>query len=139
MAVTTTPALPQTPQLGVTQLAHAQSANTLVTVATAGTNGSKVNSVWATNTDPANAYLTQVWLTRSGTNFLLGTVNVPVSAGNTAAAPSVNIFGGITGLPLDSDGNPYVYLQSGDVLAVSATTQVASSQTLTVASNFASF
>ena len=139
MAVTTTPALPQTPQLGVAQLTHSQSANTLATLVTGGGNGTKCNSLWATNTDASNAYLTQVWLTRSSTNYLLGTVNVPLSSGNTAAAPSVNILSGITGLPLDSDGNPYLFLQSGDVLAVSATTQVASSQTLTAAANYANF
>ena len=86
---------------------------------TAGTNDSDVKSIIATTTDSAAVNLT-FWVTRGGTDYLLGTVNIPITAGDTGAIPSVDILGAglIPGLPLDSTGKPYLPLKTGDTLKV---------------------
>lgn len=123
MAVTATPIFPQAVNSSIAQILPAQT-TTLVTLYTAGANGSKIENIDATNTDTATAYAIQVWVVISATNYLLGTVNVPLSAGNTTAAPNISILAGLTGLAKDSNGNPYLYLGSGAVLKVASLTTV---------------
>jgi hypothetical protein len=43
------------------------------------------------------------------------------------------------GLPLDNDGQPYIFLETGDYLAVSATTTVTSNKMLSVVAVGGSF
>lgn len=123
MAVTATPIFPQTITSGVVQILPADT-TTLKTLYTAGAQGSKIENLDVTNTDSAAAYAIQVWVVISATNHLLGTVNVPLSSGNTVAAPNVSILAGLTGLNKDSNGNPYIYLATGAVLKVSSLTTV---------------
>src|SRR5258708_5947866 len=70
---------------------------------TAGTNDSDVKSIIATTTDSAAVNLT-LWVTRSAVDYLLGTANIPITAGDTGAIASVDILAAalIPGLPLDS-------------------------------------
>lgn len=88
-----------------------------------------------TNTDSGAAYAIQLNVTISATNYLIGTVNVPLSAGNTTAAPSVNLLSALNNfgpyLCKDANGNPYIYLANGSTLKVNSTTTVTSAKTVT--------
>lgn len=124
MTVTATPIYPQAINSSSQQILPADT-TTLKTLYTAGTNGSKVESILLTNTDTAAAYAIQFSVTISATTYLLGTVNVPLSSGNTIAAPSINALQS-SNLPLSFDafGNPYLYLASGAVLKINSLTTV---------------
>lgn len=128
MTVTATPIYPQTITTGVVQILPATASN-LVTLYTAGTNGSKIECIMATNTDTAAAYAITLTVVISATNYILGTVNVPLSSGNTTAAPAISLLAS-SNIPLskDPDGNPYLYLASGAVLKVNSSTTVNTSK-----------
>ncbi len=122
----------QTPKNGRVQIANAD-AQAQKTVYTAGANGSKVTGLIAQSTD-TSARDVQVSITNGGTSYPLGTVAVPIGAGNSGTVPSVNLINAtqMPGIPVDSDGNPYLLLQSGDTLTVSALTTVTAAKLITV-------
>jgi hypothetical protein len=126
------PVFVSTPKITPAATTNADSANTKKTIHTAGASGSKVTAVIATSTETANARVGQLWLTRSATSYLLGSFNVPVNSGFDGSAFGVNALQTIPGLPLDNDGQPYLFLESGDTLQVSFTTQVASGKEVDV-------
>lgn len=139
MAVTATPVFVQLAKIDKAATTNADSANTKKTIVTPGTNGSKVVAVFATSTETANARVAQLWLTRSATSFLLGSMNVPVNSGFDGTVASANLFSLMTCLPVDADGQPYLLLQSGDTLQVSFTTQVASGKEIDVTAIYGDF
>lgn len=139
MAVTNTPIFPQTITSPSVQILPADT-TTLKTLYTAGTNGSKVENIIATNTDTAAAYALTLTVVTSATNYIIGTINVPLSSGNTAAAPAVSLLNSAN-LPTakDSNGNPYIYLASGSVLKVNSGTTVNSGKVVSVTCNGGDF
>lgn len=130
MANSNVPMFVQTIRTGLQQILPADT-TALKTLLTAGAQGSRVSSLTLASTD-ATTRDVQIWITNAATNYLLGTVNVPASAGNTNSAPSVNVLGSaqIPGLPLDSNANPYLDLKSGDVLAVASLTAVTAAKSI---------
>jgi len=120
------------PQNGKVQIANADASNQK-TVYTAGASGSKVTSLLAVSSD-TSARDVQISITNGGTSFPLGTVTVPIGAGNSGSVNSVNLLDPtkLLGLAFDSDGNPFVQLISGDTLTVSALTTVTSGKLITV-------
>lgn len=124
MTVTSTPIYPQTINTPTVQILPATT-TTLVTLYTAGTNGSKIENIFLTNTDTAAAYAITFSLTIGGTTSILGTVNVPISAGNTTAVPAVSLMQS-SNLPFSYDafGNPYIYIATGGVLKANSGTTV---------------
>ena len=140
MPVTNTPVFPQTPKTTpiTIVLADAQAQKTAFT---AGANGSKVVSLTATSSDTADRDV-QVSLTRSGTSYPIGTVKVTAGSGNTSALPTIDLIPNlaqIPGLPVDSDGNTYLFLESGDTLTVSALTSVTTAKQITIVAVGANF
>lgn len=121
--VTATPAFPQTPKSYKVQLTNSD--GTLPKNITAGAaNGSKIASMTVVSTDSV-AHDIQIGVTRGGTFFLMGTVNVGSNAGNTNSAAAVNLLGSLTGLPSDSDGNKFILLtDASDALQIQSTTNV---------------
>lgn len=119
---------------------NADSANTKKTVCTAGVNGSKVVGLTATSTDTSNR-LAQVWLTRSATSYLLASVSVPTLSGTDGTTPVVNLMNTTDwpGLPVDADGQPYLFLDSGDTLQVSFTAQITAAKEADVTALSADF
>jgi hypothetical protein len=111
---------PQTPTLGLA----ASNGTSAVTLYTAGTNGSKCSAFTAANTSGSTAYPLAVSITRSATAYIQTTVNVPLSSGNVAGVPPVNIMSPANwpGLPVDQTGSPYFYLKSGDTLTTTLAT-----------------
>lgn len=139
MSTSSVPVLPQTPKITPVTIVNADG-TTVKTVFTAGANGSKIVGLSATNTDAAG-YTLQVWLTRSATNYLLGSLSLPANAGFNGSAASTNLFasGWVPGLPIDNDGQPYLFLESGDTLTVGVTVAVTAAKTVTVVAVGANF
>lgn len=114
----------QTPKLDILQFSTLDAAATFKTLATGGVNGSKISGLWASNTD-STAHLLTVGIQRSaGPNQAFVATTLPISAGVANGVPPVNLFAPTIwpGLPLDSDGNPFILLQSTADLLVATYT-----------------
>lgn len=130
----------QTPKITPAAFTNSDSANTKKTIATAGSDGSKVTAVTAASTDTA-ARVAQLWLTRSATSYLLGSVSVPAASGSDGSTSHGNLLISslLPGLPMDADGQRYLFLESGDTLQVSFTAQVTSAKEIDVVAMFGNF
>lgn len=137
MALTATPVFVQTPNIDKTSIKPADT-TALKTICTPGTNGSKVNAVIATSTDTATR-IVQLWLTRSATSFLLGSTLLAIGAGTDGVANSSNLLTTIPGLPVDNDGQPYLFLRNGDTLQVATTTTVTTAKEIDVTCIYGDF
>lgn len=124
MAISHQAVFAQTPKITPASLVNADGTGKK-TLHTAGANGSKVVAVCATSTDTV-ARIAQLWLTRSATSYLLGSVNIPIASGSDGSAAAVNLLLStmIPGLPIDNDGQRYLHLESGDTFQVSVTVAV---------------
>lgn len=133
------PTFPKQPQN-----TKAQITNTVnladVTVVTTGVNGSKLIGLIASNTD-TNPYNIQVKITNSSVDYIIETKAVPASAGNTAGVPAVNMLDPtlIVGIPVDSDGNPFLFLGANDTLTVASLTQVTSGKVINLIAVYSDF
>ncbi len=111
----------------VVQIVNAD-ASALKTLATGATNGSKVFSPTLAS-DDTSARVIQIGVTISAVFYLLGSVSVPAGAG-TVGATSINAFANIPNIPVDNDGNPFVYLASGSTLQIKSETTVTAAKTV---------
>lgn len=104
----------QTPRMGAVSFSTADTAGTNKTVIQGGSNGTKITALYATSNDTGAAHLGTVQFQRSAANFGGVAVNIPVSAGFVNGTPPVNFLSTAVwpGLPVDSDGNPYLFLAS---------------------------
>lgn len=130
--MSSTPTFVSVPKITPAAFTNADSANTKKTIHTAGASGSKVVAVIVTSTETANARIGQLWLTRSATSYLLGSFNTPINSGFDGSASGVNALALMPGLPTDNDGQVYLFLESGDTLQASFTTQVAAGKEVDV-------
>jgi hypothetical protein len=116
-----TPTFTKQPQASRVTIAVADT-TTAKTVLTAGPNGSKLIGLFASTTDTSLSNI-QVSITNGGTQYNMWVVPIPLTSGTAAASPSsVNLLNATdaVGLPVDNDGNPFLYLVSGDTLTVNA-------------------
>ena len=122
MALSNVPVFVQTPNRGIYQYTNGNG-TTAETLYTAATNGSKVTAIIATSTDTSNRTF-NIFLHNGSTSYLLATAIVPASSGLDGSTPSVNCLnsGLIPGLPVDNDGQQYLFLVSGDTIQVQLTT-----------------
>lgn len=132
MAVTSTPIYPQVNSSGFLSIGNAD-ASTQKTIYVGGANGSQVTHVNVTNNDVTARDL-QLSILIAGTNFIVSTVTIPLSAGNTNAAPAIAFFRStqIPGMSLDSNGNPFLYLPSGATLQGKTLTTVGANSSVFV-------
>ena len=140
MALSNVPVLVQTPKIGLVQCVNADGTNPK-TVVTPGTNGSKVTSLTVASNDTASRTF-NIFITRSAANYLIGSVTVPAGSGNDGSTPSVNALTSalIPGLPVDNDGQPYLFLQQNDALVVALTTSsVTTAKTVSFAAVYGDF
>jgi len=126
------PTFVKTPNNGLI-LISSGSSNAQVTIYTGGVSGSKIIGLIATCSTNTSAAVDVNWgITNGGTFFPLGTGSAPIGAGYLGTIPAVNMMNtaNIPGLPLDSNGNPYVLLKStADTLVVKqASTVITSGQ-----------
>jgi hypothetical protein len=142
MAVTATPIYPQAINAQVQTYVNADGTS-YKTVYTAGSNGSRLTNILLTNTDSGSAYVVQLAVQISSTNYLIGTVNVPLSSGNTTSAPTVLALNSsqFAGLARDANGNPYIDLPAGVSAKLMAlvTVAVTSAKTVTITASGVDF
>lgn len=107
-------------------------AQSYVTGLTAGTNGTIVTGISVTSTDTSARDVT-INITRSATNYQVTQVSIPITAGTLNSAPTIGILTSsqIAGLPIDGNGNPMIYLMSGDTLTFNAPVTVTSGKQIT--------
>jgi hypothetical protein len=89
------------------------------TAYTAGSAGSDVTSLIASTNDTV-AVNVFIWILNGSNVKPLGIVNVPLSSGNAASVPSVDLIASIPGLPLNAQGKRYIPLYASEVLRVGA-------------------
>lgn len=121
--MTNTPVFPQTLVNSVVSITNATGAGiaNVVTIRVGSTNGDKIESIAVTSTDTSARVLTLV-ATISATNYQLGSVNIPITAGTDAAATgAVSLLDQPTMLPWvksDQVGRKYIYVANGTTLKV---------------------
>jgi hypothetical protein len=140
MAVTATPALPQTPKSYKVQILPADTSS-LKTIATGGANGTKINAINVASTDTSDRVV-QFGIYVGSTLFILGTKTIPLASGTTAGTPSVALLNltDLPGLPVDSDGNPYLFLSdASSSLQIKSLTTVTTAKEIDVVASGADF
>ena len=138
MAVTATPIYPQALVNAVQTIAPADT-TAVKTIVAAGTNGTKVERILITSTEPTTVRDVVLYWTISATNYTLGIFAIPALAGTADTIPTISLFdlvnnGNAPMMPLcyDTNGNRYMYLASGTTLSISCTTTVTTAQKLTI-------
>lgn len=96
----------------------------------AGSNGSRCFAIAATSTDTSDRDF-QIFLNDGSTSFLVGTVTVPLGAGNTGTVAALNLIGSLSTNPwLNSDGS--VMLPTGWKIKASNVTTITTAKTVTL-------
>lgn len=131
------PTFTKFPRKGLAQILPAD-ASAQKTVITAGANGNKVVNLIASSTD-TSARDIQVSLVRSATTYVLATTTVAINSGNIAATAPVDLLALIPNLPVDQDGQRFLFLESGDTLVVNALTTVTAAKVISIHSDHAEF
>ena len=125
----------QTPNRGYQNFVQGtDTAGTYKAVYTAGANGSKCFGLWMTNNDASATHLVTVQV-YNGTTYYGGTaVTTVVSAGFVNGTPAQNLLSGAiwAGLPIDGNGNPFLYLASGDTLRATYATSLTSTDLINI-------
>lgn len=132
MAVTSSPIFPQTLKTNVAQIAPADTTS-LKTLVTAGADGTRIDNILVTSTDTTARDL-QFVITISAVDYIIGTLQIPISSGNTNAVPIVSVFPHtqFAGLNQDVNGNKEFYLASGAVLKVKCLTTVTATRLISI-------
>lgn len=139
--MTTTPnsiITPQTPKITPQNFVQGtDSAGTYKTLFTAGTDGSKITGIVASSTDGSATHVLTLVLTRSATDYIIGSYTIPINSGTSGSAVNVDLLNGgpanlIVGLPVDNDGQKYLFLESGDTLRATFATALTSSTRINI-------
>lgn len=113
MAQNVNPTFVKTPNWGATQITTGTGSSVAVTVYAGGANGSKINAFMAVSVGTTSAFDVQWGVSSGGTMFIHGTVTVAAGSGSTNSIPSVNVMSNNNApLPIDSDGNAFLFLPS---------------------------
>lgn len=145
MAVTPTPVFVQTPKITPQSFVQGtDAAGTYKTIFTAGANGSKITAVLANTTDGTASHVLTLRLNRSATGYTLINVTLPINAGGDGATASIDVLAGgsaslLAGLPVDNDGQKYIFLESGDTLEMTFATALTTGKNIYVVAVGANF
>lgn len=104
----------QTPRMSAINFSTADTPGTNKTVIQGASNGTKITALYANSNDTGASHLGTMQFQRSGANFGGVAATIPVSAGFANGTPPVNFMSTAIwpGLPIDSDGNPFLFLAS---------------------------
>lgn len=104
----------QTPKLALVQFSTVDTPGVLKQLIQGGANGTKITGIYATSNDAGAAHLATLQIQRSGVNYVGVAVSVAANSGAANGTPPVNLMSTAVwpGLPTDSDGNPFLFLQS---------------------------
>jgi hypothetical protein len=92
-----------------------------LTLYTVPTNGGVVESIAVSGSDTAARDVSLI-VGKSGADRIIGTKTIPITAGQIAATPAVDLLN-LTEMPwarVDANGNRVLYLENGSVLKVKA-------------------
>ena len=105
---------------------------TLKTLYTAGSNDAIVKAINVQSTDTA-ARVVQLWVNDGSTDFLIGSVNVPLRSGDNGTAATIDLLGGtlMPSLPYDANGKRIIPLPAGYILKVNSQATVTADKTIT--------
>jgi hypothetical protein len=106
---------------------------TAATLYTASANDAVVKSLVASTNDTTAVNLV-VSINNGTSDFVLGTVNVPINSGYTGAIASVDLLASalIPGLPRDLNNRPVLPLPSGYVLKIGCLATMTSAKTCNI-------
>jgi len=127
----------QVPQQERYQFTHSITAGTYETVYTAGPNGSKVTGLFVSNNDTSATHVVTCGIYNTSVQYASWSV--------TTTSPSAGLYNNLAmltswvGLPVDSDGNPFMYLVSGDTIQCAAATTITTSDFVVVTAIGADF
>jgi len=128
MVANTEPIFGLTPNLTEDTITSADT-TTAQTIFTAGSNGSKLMSIAATSDDTAAINAT-IYIRDGTTDYLVGTVNIPIASGTDGSVNSVNLLSP-TALPwLDALGE--LALPTGYSVKVGCLATMTAAKTLTL-------
>lgn len=125
----------QTPNRGVVQfLQGTDSAGTYKTLYTAGSNGSKCQGLVMNNNDASATHLVTVQIVNTSVKYGGVALTSVSSAGYASGTPPQAMMTATIwpGLLVDSDGNPYINLISGDTLQATFATALTSADVLNI-------
>ncbi len=94
------------------------------TVCIPGANGIRIDSLIASNSDAANAYVVQLAIQASGVDYPIGEVAIPIGAGTNGVAKSVALLNPTDIPALAYTENGALYLQAGMLLRAKCKTAV---------------
>lgn len=132
----------QTPTRGLVQfLQGTDVAGTYKTLFTAGADGSKCNGMWLTTDDATATHLVTVEIVNTAVKYGGTAITTTLGAGYVTAVAAVDFMsnGAWPGLPTDSEGNPYLFLNSGDTLQATFATALTSAKKINLVANCANF
>lgn len=110
---------------------NADVAATLKTLLTAGADDEIVKCLQFTS-DDSTARVVDVLLNIGGTDYLLGSVNVPINSGTNGTVSAVDAFATLMpGLPVDALGKRVLPLKAGTIVKLRNQTQMTAAKTLT--------
>lgn len=133
--VSATPVFPQAVGLGLAQFTSSDTPNsTTKTVYTAGANGSKCTAIIGSTTDASAAHQVTLDINRSATAYVVVAVTVAANSGSANGTPPVSFMspGVWPGLSTDSDGNPFFYMKSGDIIEAQYATAITAAKLLNI-------
>lgn len=125
----------QTPNRGIVQfLQGTDAAGTYKTAYTAGANGSKILGLFSTNNDASATHLLTCQVVNGGVKYGGVAITSVSSAGFANATPAQNFMSSANwpGLPVESDGNPFLYMASGDTLQCTFATALTATDLINV-------
>lgn len=104
------------------------------TLYTAGANDAVVKGLSCVSNDTAAVNL-RVLLSIGGTEYQIGTVNIPIAAGTNGSANAVDVLNttAMPFLPLDRNGKRVLPLAAGAILRVAALATITAAKQVTVA------
>jgi len=107
-----TPSFITTPKTPAVAFANADG-TAYKTVLAAGSNGSRVDTLFGSNTDTAVTTVVQLALTKSAVDYVIGEVSIPANAGTNGVVKSVAMLNptDIPGLTYTENGA--IYLETG--------------------------
>lgn len=141
-AVTATPVFVQTPNIGnQTFISGTDSAGTFKTIYTGATNGSKCVGLYAISNDNTATHLLTVEIIHGATTTPIEAVTIPLSGVANTYGVTLNLWSpaNFPGMPVDSDGNPYIYLTNGDTLKMTFATAITATDQINVVATCADF
>lgn len=128
----------QTPKEAFLQFTNSSSAGTYATLYTGSANGTKITSIFITNSDNSATHVVTCGLFNSATQYW--STSVTTTSPASGSFNSLDLLGAWTGLPKDSDGNPYIYLNSAsDTLQCTFATAITSAKFINIGAIGADF